>query len=80
MDILIIDAYVFVIITFMRKLGIIIDPFSRLNEQKANELGYKFLPLQVEIDGKTYLDGTDDRLEILKMIDKSERVLSSFWS
>ncbi|MCU9936081.1 DegV family protein [Mycoplasmopsis cynos] len=26
---------------------------------------------------KTYLDGTDDRLEILKMIDKSERVLSS---
>ncbi|WP_041593874.1 DegV family protein [Mycoplasmopsis cynos] len=61
----------------MRKLGIIIDPFSCLNEQKANELGYKFLPLQVEIDGKTYLDGTDDRLEILKMIDKSERVLSS---
>ncbi|UWV92253.1 hypothetical protein [Mycoplasmopsis cynos] len=52
MDILIIDAYVFVIITFMRKLGIIIDPFSCLNEQKANELGYKFLPLQVEIDGK----------------------------
>lgn len=77
LDILIIDVYVFVIITFMRKLGIIIDPFSCLNEQKANELGYKFLPLQVEIDGKTYLDGTDDRLEILKMIDKSERVLSS---
>ncbi|WP_117275276.1 DegV family protein [Mycoplasmopsis edwardii] len=61
----------------MKKLGIILDSFSCLTEKQARDLGYKFLPLQVEIDGKIYLDGIDDRLETLKKIEKADKVLSS---
>ncbi|EIE41910.1 hypothetical protein MCANUFG4_02506 [Mycoplasmopsis canis UFG4] len=61
----------------MKKLGIIVDSFSCLTKLEAENLGYKFLPLQVEIDGTVYLDGVDDRKEILEKIAKANKILSS---
>ncbi|ATO30922.1 fatty acid-binding protein DegV [Mycoplasmopsis bovirhinis] len=61
----------------MKKLGIILDAFSCLTKEQADNLGYYFLPLQVEIDGVTYLDGIDDRKELLEKIAKAQKTLTS---
>ncbi|MGX9372766.1 DegV family protein [Mycoplasma sp. 3398] len=41
------------------KIKIIVDSSSGLTEKQANELGWGFIPLQCEIDGKTYQIGRD---------------------
>ncbi|WP_426461617.1 DegV family protein [Mycoplasma hafezii] len=61
----------------MKKLGIIIDSFSGLTEEQATKLGFKFLPLQVEIDGKVYEDGVADHLEVLHKLAQAKTFLSS---
>ncbi|WP_406613462.1 DegV family protein [Mycoplasma corogypsi] len=61
----------------MKKVGIIIDSFSSLTLEDVSREGYYFLPLQVVIDGKTYLDGYEDRLQILQMLEKSQSCQSS---
>ncbi|QIW62037.1 DegV family protein [Mycoplasmopsis gallinacea] len=43
----------------MKNTIIILDSSSGLDAQKAKEIGFEFLPLQVDIDGTTYKDGID---------------------
>ncbi|QNM93884.1 DegV family protein [Mycoplasma sp. Pen4] len=61
----------------MKKLGIIIDSFSGYTEKQAKEEGFKFLPLQVEIDGVVYQDGIDNHKEILEKLSSSTNFKSS---
>ncbi|VEU70356.1 DegV family protein [Mycoplasmopsis glycophila] len=61
----------------MKKLGIIIDSFSGLTVEEANQLGFYFLPLQVEIDGQKYQDGKDDHLSILLKLQSAKSFFSS---
>ncbi|QGZ97529.1 DegV family EDD domain-containing protein [Mycoplasma sp. NEAQ87857] len=61
----------------MKKLGIIIDSFSGLTKEEANQQGFLFLPLQVEIDGVVYEDGIADHVEILKKLATANSFLSS---
>lgn len=43
----------------MKNTIIILDSSSGLDAQKAKEIGFEFLPLQIDIDGTTYKDGID---------------------
>ncbi|MGZ9755394.1 DegV family protein [Mycoplasma sp. 246B] len=61
----------------MKRLGIIVDSFSGLSVAQADELGYKFLPLQVEIDGESFEDGYVSNLEILKKISVTSKIKTS---
>lgn len=56
-----------------KKLGIILDSFVGLSKEEVEKLGFKLLPLQFSLDGRTY---NDDGVEISKddlprMIDKA---------
>ncbi|WP_036451852.1 DegV family protein [Mycoplasma buteonis] len=61
----------------MKKLGIVIDSFSGITEKEAHDLGFYFLPLQVQIDNQIYQDGVADHIEILEKLSKSNNFLSS---
>ncbi|WP_027121560.1 DegV family protein [Mycoplasma leonicaptivi] len=52
----------------MKKLGVIIDSFSCVSQEKTHELGFKFLPLQIEIDGQVFQDGIDNKDVILQKL------------
>lgn len=41
------------------KIAIVIDSASGLSKQQTEKLGWYLLPLQMEIDGKNYMDGLD---------------------
>ncbi|MBN4089660.1 DegV family protein [Mycoplasma enhydrae] len=41
------------------KIKIIVDSSCGLNEAQANEMGWGFIPLQAEVEGKTYQIGKD---------------------
>lgn len=40
----------------MKELGILFDSFAGINLEKCEEEGFSLIPLQLEIDGKTYFD------------------------
>ncbi|TDV24283.1 DegV family protein with EDD domain [Mycoplasmopsis mustelae] len=61
----------------MKKLGIIVDSFSCLSAKQAEEKGFKFLPLQIEIDGVLYEDDFDDNLELLHKISTATKITTS---
>lgn len=66
------------IIIIMKKLGIIVDSFSGLTQEQANEKGYRFLPLRIEIDGVFYEDGKGiDSQDLLKKLTKEAKVKTS---
>ncbi|ENY68746.1 Hypothetical protein, putative DegV family protein [Metamycoplasma auris 15026] len=50
------------------KIKIIVDSSSGLTQKQANELGWGFLPLQCEIDGKKYQIGSEFFVEDFKKI------------
>ncbi|MEA4191301.1 MULTISPECIES: DegV family protein [unclassified Mycoplasma] len=43
----------------MKKVAIVVDSASGLNKKQAEDLGWFYLPLRIELDGKTYNDGID---------------------
>ena len=47
------------------KIKVIVDSGSCLSQQQAQRAGLEFLPLQVMIEDKTYLDGIDLMTESL---------------
>ncbi|MCU9939862.1 DegV family protein [Mycoplasmopsis felis] len=62
----------------MKKLGIIVDSFSGLTQEQANEKGYRFLPLRIEIDGVFYEDGKEiDSQDLLKKLTTETKVKTS---
>ncbi|RIV16842.1 DegV family protein [Mycoplasmopsis gallopavonis] len=61
----------------MKKLGIIIDSFSGVSQSFAHELGYHFLPLQVELDNVKYEDGVVESQTILEKLTNAESFLTS---
>lgn len=66
------------IIIIMKKLGIIVDSFSGLTQEQANEKGYSFLPLRIEIDGVFYEDGKEiDSQDLLKKLTTEAKVKTS---
>ncbi|ADE19430.1 DegV family protein [Mycoplasma crocodyli] len=61
----------------MKKLGIIIDSFSGITKQKADELNYGYLALQIELDGKIFEDGHQPFEEVLDTLGKSKKFMTS---
>ncbi|UBX98886.1 DegV family protein [Mycoplasmopsis synoviae] len=61
----------------MKKLGIIIDSFSSLSKKEAQNLGFEFLSLQLEADGKLYQDGILDAKEMLETVRDAKVVATS---
>lgn len=61
----------------MKKLGIIIDSFSSLSKKEAQDLGFEFLSLQLEADGKLYQDGILDAKEMLETVRDAKVVATS---
>jgi fatty acid-binding protein DegV len=47
------------------KIRVLTESGCGLTKQEANDLGIDFLPLQVQIEDKTYLDGVDLTVEEL---------------
>ncbi|AAT27664.1 DegV family protein [[Mycoplasma] mobile] len=47
----------------MKKLGIVIDSFSGISKKVAEQEGFFQLPLQIDLDGKVFLDGVDYSFE-----------------
>ena len=45
------------------KIRVLTESGCGLTKQEANDLGIDFLPLQVQIEDKTYLDGVDLTVE-----------------
>lgn len=43
----------------MKKTAIIVDSSCGLTKEKAKKLGWYFIPLHIDIDGKTFSDGID---------------------
>ena len=43
------------------KIRVLTESGCGLTKQEANDLGIDFLPLQVQIEDKTYLDGFNSR-------------------
>ncbi|MGI6068025.1 DegV family protein, partial [Absicoccus porci] len=41
------------------KIKVVMDSGGLMNKQEANQLGIDYLPLQVMINGQTYMDGVD---------------------
>lgn len=57
----------------MKKLGIIIDSSAGINKKEAEKLGYYFLPILIDIDGKEYKSGEDLTYEDLIKKFKEEK-------
>ncbi|MCP4336795.1 MAG: DegV family EDD domain-containing protein [Mycoplasma sp.] len=50
------------------KLGIIIDSSSGITKKEANDKGWGFLPLHINVDGKDYAEGVDLNAKNLESI------------
>ncbi|MFV8479963.1 DegV family protein [Mycoplasma sp. T193] len=61
----------------MKKLGIILDSFCGLYQEEAEKAGFKFIPLQVDIDGIVYQDGLENKEVILEKLSKATSFKSS---
>ncbi|SJZ41318.1 DegV family protein [Mycoplasmopsis verecunda] len=61
----------------MKKLGIILDSFCGLYEKEAHEMNFKFIPLQVDIDGEVYQDGLSDKIEVLNKMSEAKSLKTS---
>ncbi|MHA3795729.1 DegV family protein [Mycoplasma sp. VS276A1] len=61
----------------MKKLGIILDSFSGLYQEEAEKAGFKFIPLQVDLDGIVYQDGLEDKTKVLEVLSKANSFKSS---
>ncbi|MFV8468370.1 DegV family protein [Mycoplasma sp. VS42A] len=61
----------------MKKLGIILDSFSGLYQEEAEQAGFKFIPLQVDLDGIVYQDGLEDKMTVLEKLSKANSFKSS---
>ncbi|WP_324672220.1 DegV family protein [Mycoplasma sp. 888] len=61
----------------MKKIGIIIDSFSGISKTEAENHGFYYLPLQIEIDKKVYQDGIVDPLEVLEKLATATDIKSS---
>ncbi|EFF41188.1 DegV family protein [Mycoplasmopsis alligatoris] len=61
----------------MKKLGIIIDSFSGMTKQEALKNNFGYLSLQIELDGKLYEDGNQPFEDILELLGKSSKFMTS---
>lgn len=62
----------------MKKLGIILDSFSCIDEKTANDLNIAYLPLQSIVAGKTYEDGINiSYKELIQEIYKTKDLKTS---
>ncbi|MFV8401286.1 DegV family protein [Mycoplasma sp. 005V] len=61
----------------MKKLGIILDSFSGLYQEEAEKAGFKFIPLQVDLDGTLYQDGLADKMTVLEKLSTANSFKSS---
>ncbi|MBU4691240.1 DegV family protein [Mycoplasma zalophi] len=60
------------------KIAIVVDSSCGLTKQQAEEKGWYFLPIQIDIDNKIFKDGVDVTSEsIFDHIEKNSRVLTS---
>ncbi|VEU76961.1 DegV family protein [Mycoplasmopsis columbina] len=57
----------------MKKIGFIVDSFSCLSKEEANQKGFGYFPFRLDLDDKVYEDGVDlSSKDILEIIDKSQ--------
>lgn len=62
----------------MKKLGIIVDSFSSKTKNELDQIGFGFIPLQIEIDNELYIDGLSmDQHKLLNMIKPEASVKTS---
>lgn len=61
----------------MKKLGIILDSFSGLSKEYANEKGFGFFSLQSEIDNEIFFDGIDQPVKMLNKLENASQMKTS---
>ncbi|MGB9823578.1 MAG: DAK2 domain-containing protein [Candidatus Hydrothermia bacterium] len=61
-----------------KKLGIVVDSSSDIPYELAQEYGIQIIPLQILMEGKSFIDGVDiDRAQVLEKLIKGERITTS---